>query len=254
MRLDIAVLNIEGLNAAINSHSGSYYRSRRRPPYPSPYGPPPQYPPTRPTRPIVPPPSTGRLKVAVASQGQGGLDDVVSPMFGRCPTFTIVDIENGGIKGVNVVPNQAASAMRGAGIAAVQTLASLGVNAILAGRFGPNAYAACNQSGIQMVEAQPGTRIRDAVQSFISGRLRTISAPTAPMYSGRGFVPGPPGMGMGMGRGGGGRGRGRMGGFGMGPSGFCVCPSCGYRAPHVAGTPCFRQTCPQCGVRMIRER
>lgn len=253
MKLAIATPNFEDLNATINSHSGSYYRSWRRLLYPPPYGPPPQYPPTRPTRPTVPPPAMGRLKVAIASQGQGGLDDVVSPMFGRCPTFTIVDIENGEIKGVDAVPNQAAHAMHGAGIAAVQTLANLGVNAILAGRFGPNASAVCNQSGIQMIPVQPGTKIRDAVQSFISGKLRTVSAPTAPMHTGTGFFPGMPGMGIGR-RGGGGRGRGRMGGFGLGPSGFCVCPSCGFRSPHVMGTPCFRQTCPQCGSRMTRER
>ena len=51
----------------------------------------------------------------------------------------------------------------------------------------------------------------------------------------------------------GGGGRGRMGGgFAAGPRGFCVCPSCGYRAPHVMGTPCYQQTCPKCGSRMTR--
>lgn len=53
--------------------------------------------------------------------------------------------------------------------------------------------------------------------------------------------------------GGGGRGRGRMGGgFAAGPGGFCVCPNCGYRAPHVVGTPCHQQTCPKCGSSMTR--
>jgi len=79
----------------------------------------------QPTRPASKPPVRARFRVAVASQGQGGLDDVVSPMFGRCPTFTIVDIESSEIKGINIVQNQAASAMHGAGIAAVQTLAGI---------------------------------------------------------------------------------------------------------------------------------
>lgn len=52
---------------------------------------------------------------------------------------------------------------------------------------------------------------------------------------------------------GGGGGRGRMGGgFAAGLGGFCVCPSCGYRTPHVRGTPCYQQTCPKCGSRMTR--
>ena len=65
--------------------------------------------------------------------------------------------------------------------------------------------------------------------------------------------------GRGQGRGGGrgfgaGQGRGRMGGFAAGPTGYCVCPNCGYTVPHVAGNPCFRQVCPRCGSRMTRKR
>jgi len=65
---------------------------------------------------------------------------------------------------------------------------------------------------------------------------------------------------MGRGRGGYGRGLGRGGGMGRmggpqaaGPGGYCVCPSCGYREPHTAGSPCYSKTCPHCGARMVRE-
>jgi len=53
-------------------------------------------------------------------------------------------------------------------------------------------------------------------------------------------------------RGGRGMRRGRMGGFIAGPGGSCVCPKCGYTAPHTVGTPCYQQTCPKCGSRMTR--
>ncbi|RLF16366.1 MAG: dinitrogenase iron-molybdenum cofactor biosynthesis protein [Thermoprotei archaeon] len=115
-------------------------------------------------------PATGRLRVAVASQGQGGLDDVVSPVFGRCPTFTVVDVEGGEIKGVQVIPNQAMYAPHGAGIAAVQTLANLGVKIILAGRFGPWASQATMQFGIQTLTVPPGIKVRDAVYRYVLGR------------------------------------------------------------------------------------
>jgi len=77
--------------------------------------------------------------------------------------------------------------------------------------------------------------------------------PTALVRGGAGFLF----ISSGRGGGGGGRlsgrGRGRMGGgFAAGLGGFCVCPSCGYRAPHVRGTPCYQQTCPKCGSRMTR--
>lgn len=47
-------------------------------------------------------------------------------------------------------------------------------------------------------------------------------------------------------------GRGRMGGFGAGPTGECVCPKCGYRAPHKRGVPCYQMKCPKCGTTMTR--
>ncbi len=61
-----------------------------------------------------------------------------------------------------------------------------------------------------------------------------------------------PGTGRGLGRGGG---RGRMDGNrpGAGPSGDCVCPSCGARIPHQAGVPCYNLSCPKCEAKMIRE-
>lgn len=64
------------------------------------------------------------------------------------------------------------------------------------------------------------------------------------------------GQGRGQGQGGGaGRGQGRGGGNkpGSGPGGYCVCPKCGKKVPHVAGQCCADMTCPDCGIRMVRE-
>ncbi|MFX1260240.1 MAG: hypothetical protein ACFFAN_20510 [Promethearchaeota archaeon] len=58
------------------------------------------------------------------------------------------------------------------------------------------------------------------------------------------------------GRGGGGRGRGGRGAMGgpyaAGPGGECVCPNCGQRISHQAGVPCYNQSCPKCGTKMVR--
>jgi len=40
---------------------------------------------------------------------------------------------------------------------------------------------------------------------------------------------------------------------GAGPSGQCICPSCGERAPHKLGAPCYAMSCPECGTKMVRE-
>jgi len=64
------------------------------------------------------------------------------------------------------------------------------------------------------------------------------------------------GGGAGQGRGAGqGQGRGlnrQPEGSGLGPEGECVCPSCGVKAPHQTGVPCYEQKCPKCGATMAR--
>jgi len=39
----------------------------------------------------------------------------------------------------------------------------------------------------------------------------------------------------------------------MGTGGSCICPKCGYKAPHQKGTPCQDQKCHECGAKMLRE-
>jgi hypothetical protein len=59
---------------------------------------------------------------------------------------------------------------------------------------------------------------------------------------------------------GGGTGQGQGRGLGLkggpkaaGPGGYCVCPSCGYKAAHQVGQPCNKLQCPCCGTAMTRE-
>ncbi|MHA1729728.1 MAG: hypothetical protein ACTSWY_13505 [Promethearchaeota archaeon] len=61
-------------------------------------------------------------------------------------------------------------------------------------------------------------------------------------------------MQRGTGRGRGGRGLGRGGGNmpGSGPGGLCKCPNCGTTKAHQIGLPCFQETCPKCGTKMVK--
>ena len=127
------------------------------------------------------------MKIAVATQGNGGLDDIVSPIFGRAYTFTIVEIEGNEIKQVSVNQNPAAMAVGGAGPQAAQILASLGVSAVIAGNFGPNASMALSALGIRMIPGLAGVKVRDAIKQFIEGKISEFAPPAqqpfyAPMY------------------------------------------------------------------------
>ena len=143
------------------------------------------------------------MKIAVSATSDS-LDAQIDPRFGRCPYFLIVDSET---MKFEAVPNTAAGAMSGAGIQAAQTIASKGVQAVLTGNVGPNAFQALSSAGIDIITGTFGT-VREAVERFKSGQLQKITAPTTSMGFGMG---GGYGMGMGMGMG-----RGRGGGRGMG--------------------------------------
>jgi predicted Fe-Mo cluster-binding NifX family protein len=152
------------------------------------------------------------MKLAVASSGSG-LDSPVDLRFGRCPWFVIVDTDT---MNFEAVPNPAAGAAGGAGIQAAQMLLSKGVNAVVAGQVGPNAFQVLSAAGVQVLPFAGGT-VKDAVDAFLGGRLSETSAPTASAHAGMapqdpssGFPGAGPGMGFGRGMGrGGGRGRGR---------------------------------------------
>ena len=51
----------------------------------------------------------GKLRIAVATKKHKGLEDAVSEVFGKAKTFTIVDVEDGEVKSVQVIDNPAAS-------------------------------------------------------------------------------------------------------------------------------------------------
>ncbi len=151
----------------------------------------------------------------VVSTVSGGLDDRVNPAFGRTPTFTVVDVENGEIVNVQVVPNPGYSQPRGAGVTAAQFVIDQGADVVISGQFGPNSSQVLQAAGIRMHSAPPTMTVKEAVDALLRGELGpAVFGPEGGMGGGRGL-----GMGRGMGRGMGsgmGRGMGRGRGMGMG--------------------------------------
>lgn len=120
------------------------------------------------------------MKIAVSTMS-GGLNDKVSEVFGRAGSFTIVDVENGDIKSVEVVRNDYAVRGGGAGIAVSQFLANKGVNVVLTGNVGPNALSVLNSAGIKVYRAS-GMKVGEAVEKFLKGELEPILIPSEPKF------------------------------------------------------------------------
>jgi len=132
------------------------------------------------------------MKVCVTATANN-LDAPVDPRFGRCAYFIIVDLET---MRFEAVPNAAASSWGGAGIQAAQMIASRGVNVVITGNVGPNAFQALSAAGIKVVTGAYGT-VREVIERYKRGELKEGGGPTVGSHFG---------MGAGFGRG---RGRGR---------------------------------------------
>ncbi|MEM3693602.1 MAG: NifB/NifX family molybdenum-iron cluster-binding protein [Candidatus Bathyarchaeia archaeon] len=128
------------------------------------------------------------MKVAVSATGSD-LEAQVDPRFGRCQYFVIVETET---MVFEAIPNTIAGAMSGAGIQAAQALAKKGVETIITGSVGPNAYQVLSSAGIRIFIGASGT-VRGALESFKRGQLREVKA-----LGPGGFGTG---SGIGMGRG-----------------------------------------------------
>ena len=139
------------------------------------------------------------MRIAVSAMGND-LDSPFSPVFGRCPVHVIVDSDT---LAFQAIPNQAASLPGGAGIQAAQDVANRGVQAVVTGNVGPNAYRVLAAAGIPVYAFSGGT-VRQAVEAFRAGRLSSVGGPTGPAHAGMGMAPGRA-MGRGMGRGMGGQ-------------------------------------------------
>jgi predicted Fe-Mo cluster-binding NifX family protein len=121
------------------------------------------------------------MKIAVTAHGHD-LDAPTSPVFGRCPTYILVDTET---MQYEAVANPALSASGGAGIQAAQYVAGLGAGAILTGNVGPNAYGVLSAAGVAAYLYDDGT-VRQAVEAYKAGKLQALSAPSGPAHAGMG--------------------------------------------------------------------
>ncbi len=109
------------------------------------------------------------MKIAVSSTGKG-LDSEVSSVFGRCPYFLIIELNEESYSLVEVVENKGAEQSSGAGISAAQLVAEKGVAAVISGNIGPRASDVLRQFDIR-VYIQQGT-VRDVLERFAKGELK----------------------------------------------------------------------------------
>jgi len=109
----------------------------------------------------------GKLRIAVATNEKNGLEDVVSNVFGRAKTFTIVDAKDEHITGVRVLENSAVSYHHGAGPIVVKMLIDEGVEVVIANELGFGASELLKQHSVNVIQVKPGTNVKDATKKVM---------------------------------------------------------------------------------------
>lgn len=119
------------------------------------------------------------MKVAISSAGKS-LESETDPRFGRCKYFLVVDTET---EEFEVLPNENADRMGGAGIKTAQLVAGLELGSVITGNIGPNAFEVLNAAGVQIMTGATGT-IANAIKAYKQGQLEKAETHTVESHSG----------------------------------------------------------------------
>ena len=112
-------------------------------------------------------------RIAVPSNGTGGLNGTRSGHFGHCDVFTLIDIENGNIKNESTVSNQEHS--QGGCMVPVNLLAGHDVNALIVGGIGRRPLEGFAQVGIDVYFDSVNPHVKTVVEDLIANKLEKIS-------------------------------------------------------------------------------
>lgn len=101
-------------------------------------------------------------------------DSLLDPRFGRARYFVIYDSEAKNIK--DIIDNDAKSSGHGAGIRTSQAIINMGVDAIVTGAVGPNAFGVLSQAGIVIYSNSGLEKVKDAINAIDEGGLSKIES------------------------------------------------------------------------------
>jgi predicted Fe-Mo cluster-binding NifX family protein len=113
-----------------------------------------------------------RIAISVRRDFEG-LCASMDARFGRARTFLVVSGKTG--KTIETIDNVSADVSHGAGTAAANLLRSAGVQAVVSGRFGPNALDVLQTLGIEAWVAPSGINAGLALLMLEAGRLERMN-------------------------------------------------------------------------------
>ena len=109
-------------------------------------------------------------RVAVSADDRNGLDSVVSPHFGRCPYFILVDLDSCDVHEVTAVENPYYGRHQPGQVP--QFIRKQGADVMLTGGMGRRAIGFFEEYGIHAVTGASGT-VRRSLEQYLGGALQS---------------------------------------------------------------------------------
>jgi len=113
------------------------------------------------------------MKICITSLGNN-LDSEVDPRFGRCRYFIVVDSDTSEFE---VIENLNIAGRGGVGIQSAQLVSNKGVEVVLTGNTGPNAYQTLKAAQIEVITGVSG-KIKEVIEKFKKGEYKSTSGPS----------------------------------------------------------------------------
>ena len=111
-------------------------------------------------------------RIAIPSNGEGGMNGTRSGHFGHCDVFTLVDVENSEIKDISILKNQ--EHVQGGCMVPVNLLSENHVNALIVGGIGMRPLMGFRQVGIRVYHDDQISEVGRVVKDLITGNLAEI--------------------------------------------------------------------------------
>ena len=112
-------------------------------------------------------------RIAVPSMENGGIDGQRAGHFGHCDVFTLIDVEEGDIKNISILPNK--EHVQGGCMVPVNLLADNKVNALVVGGIGMRPLMGFGQVGVDVYYDGERQDIKPVVEDLIAGKLQKIA-------------------------------------------------------------------------------
>ena len=113
-----------------------------------------------------------RIRIAIPTRGDRGLEDLISDVFGKAQNFVVVEVQNGSIVDAEVVKNPAASYKHGSGPIAVKMLTDMKMDAVAGREFGLGVSTLLEQNKIGKTIVETGMPVKEAIRKVLEQRSK----------------------------------------------------------------------------------